>query len=94
MSNSFVQQMRNSEEEQLQSYKEVYSHYMLSTDIEKTLFFLDVITPTLYFPVIITNEHDEPLQDYLSFTLNLDSSLHQLSTIELQRDFLLEKIAL
>jgi len=92
MSNSLVDQMRLREEEQLQSFKEVYSHYMFSSDIEKTLFFLDVITPTLYFPVIITDEYDEPLQDYHSFTLNLDSTLNKLSTIELQRSFLLEQI--
>jgi signal transduction histidine kinase len=79
------------EKEQLQTYTQVYRHFMLSHTDENALFFLEVITPTLYFPLIVADMDDEPLQDYLSFTLNIDE-LTKLNTLEEQRLYLIKMI--
>jgi signal transduction histidine kinase len=92
VSNSLVLQVISREKEQLHTYTEVYRHYILSQDVESALFFLEVITPTLYFPLIITDINDEPLQDYQSFTLNIDE-LNNLHSLEEQRKYLLEMIS-
>jgi hypothetical protein len=91
MSSALVKQMADRETKQLQAYSKVYRHYILAHDIENALFFLEEITGTLYFPLIITDEHDEPVQDYLSHTLNIEE-LKKISSIEYQREFLIEQI--
>ena len=91
VSNLLVLQVIDREKEQLQTYSKVYRHYILSNDVENALFFLEVITPTLYFPLIITDMDDEPLQDYLSFTLNIDE-LNNLQSLEAQRQYLINMI--
>ncbi|MCL2040062.1 MAG: HAMP domain-containing histidine kinase [Bacteroidetes bacterium] len=86
-----VIQVIEREKEQLNTYSKVYRHYILSNDINEALFFLEVITPTLYLPLIITDLDDEPIQDYHSFTLNIDE-LNNLNTMEEQREYLLSMI--
>ena len=91
ISNLLVLQVIDREKEQLNIYSKVYRHYILSNDINETLFFLEVITPTLYLPLIITDLDDAPIQDYHSFTLNIDE-LNNLNTLEEQREYLIGMI--
>ena len=91
ISNMLVLQVIEREKEQLHTYIKVYRHYILSKDIENALFFLEVITSTLYFPLIITDMEDEPLQDYHSFTLNVDE-LDKINSLEAQREYLVNMI--
>jgi hypothetical protein len=91
MNNSLVMQIVDRETEQLQTFASIYREYTLSEDEEDAERFLESITPTLYFPLIITDIDEEPFQDYLSFTLNIPQieNLH----IEEQREYLVNLIS-
>jgi signal transduction histidine kinase len=90
-SNYLVQQVTNREKASLETYANIYKHYITGTDIESALFFLEVITPTLYFPMIITDANDEPIQDYESYTLNI-FELEKIHSIEEQHKYLVKQI--
>jgi signal transduction histidine kinase len=71
----------------LRTYANIYRHYITATDVESALFFLEVITPTIYFPMIITDADNEPIQDYQSYSLNIDALKH-IHSIDAQKRFL------
>lgn len=54
-------------------------------------FFLEKIVPSIDFPVVITDENDEPYQPYSEFTLNID--LQKFASEEQQREYLKSLIA-
>ncbi len=90
ISNLLVLQVIDREKEQLNTYLEIYRHYMLAVvtdDLNKAMFFLEIITPTLYLPLIIADMDDEPIQDYHSYTLNIDE-LNNLNSLDEQREYL------
>ena len=93
-SNILVQQVVNREVIALENYAKVYKYFVTSitsSDFENALFFLDVVTPTLYFPMIITDANDLPLQDYESYTLNIPA-LKRISSIDEQHNYLVRRI--
>jgi two-component sensor histidine kinase len=92
-SNILVQQVIEREKDVLRTYANIYRHYITATDVESALFFLEVITPTIYFPMIITDAHDEPIQDYQSYTLNIEALKH-IHSIDAQHKFLVREIKL
>jgi len=90
-SNILVQQVINREKVSLKTYSNIYKHFITGSDIESALFLLEEITPTLYFPMIITDENDEPIQDYEAYTLNI-TALKKINSIDAQHKYLVGQI--
>ncbi|MDR0926669.1 MAG: HAMP domain-containing histidine kinase [Ignavibacteria bacterium] len=90
-SNLLVDQVIRREKQELQTFANTYRYYVTATDVESALFFLEAITPNIYFPMIITDGNDEPIQDYESFTLNMDE-LKYITSIDVQHEYLVAQI--
>ena len=82
-----VDELIQHEQRIIKLYSNTYKHYSdPNKNLEYLIFFLDEITPTITFPVIMTDANDEPLEDFASYTLNIN--LSKMMTIEEQRAFL------
>lgn len=84
---TLVNELIQNEQRIIRLYSNTYKHYSdPKKNLEYLIFFLDEITPTITFPVIMTDANDEPLEDFASYTLNIN--LSKMMTIEEQRAFL------
>lgn len=82
-----VNELIQHEQRIIRLYANTYKYYSdPKKNLEYLIFFLDAITPTITFPVIMTDANDEPLEDFASYTLNIN--LSEMMTIEEQRAFL------
>jgi len=82
-----VDELIQNEQKIINLYSNTYKHYSDPTkNFENLIFFLDEITPTITFPVIMTDANDEPIEDFASYTLNIN--LDKSMSIEEQRMFL------
>lgn len=82
-----VNELIEHEQRIIRLYAHTYKHYSdPKKNLEYLIFFLDAITPTITFPVIMTDANDEPLEDFASYTLNIN--LSKMMTREEQRAFL------
>ena len=87
-----VDELIEHEQRIIRLYANTYKYYSdPRKNLEYLVFFLDAITPTITFPVIMTDTNDEPLEDFASYTLNI--KLSKMMTIEEQRAFLKRYIA-
>ena len=76
----------NHEKRLINLYAKTYENYSdPSKNLENLIFFLDEITTTITFPVIMTNIDDEPIEDFASYTLNVPLSNEM--TIDEQRRY-------
>lgn len=87
---SLVAELINIEQKTIKFYTDIYKRYSDPNSLEDYLFLIDNITPTLSFPIIITDKNDKPIYPYDQYTINvhLDTSM----TMEEQKEFLEESI--
>lgn len=84
---SLANELVSHEKRLINLYAKTYQNYSdPSKNLENLIFFLDEITTTLTFPIIMTNADDEPMEDFASYTLNIP--LSNKMTIDEQRMFL------
>ncbi len=82
-----VDELVRQEQKIINLYANTYKHYSdPSKNLENLIFFLDEITPTISFPVIMTTPDGEPIEDFSAYTLNVN--LDNGMSIEEQRMFL------
>jgi two-component system, sporulation sensor kinase D len=90
---SIVDDLISREQRIIQLYAEIYKHFTHSwsedTDninIDDYLFFIDEITPSITFPVIVTDQDDKPFEPFDTWSLNveIDTSL----SLQKQREFM------
>lgn len=75
---SLVDELIKREQRIINFYAKIYEHYSNpDSDPEDLLFFLDEVTPTISFPIIITGPKDKPLENFSQYSLNIniDSTL-------------------
>ncbi|OGU17462.1 MAG: hypothetical protein A2X61_08895 [Ignavibacteria bacterium GWB2_35_12] len=87
---SLVRELIEIEQKTVKFYTDIYKRYSDPNTIEDYLFLIDNITPTLSFPVIITDKNDEPIYPYDQYTINID--IDTSLTMEEQKQFLVENI--
>lgn len=86
-----VDELIQREQKMIRFYANIYKQYFdPNTKIEDFLFFLDEIPTTLSFPIIITDAQDNPLEEFESYTLNVD--LDKSKSISEQRQYLVNYI--
>lgn len=85
-SNLLVNQVVNRERKSLEIYATMYDYLATSSDPLTIINLLDNISQTIYFPMIMTDANDEPIEDFHSFTINIDLSQYQ--SVEEQRRYL------
>ena len=87
---SLVGELINIEQKTIKFYTDIYKRYSDPNTLEDYLFLIDNITPTLSFPIIITDKNDNPIYPYDQYTINvhIDTSM----TMEEQKEFLEETI--
>jgi len=94
---SIVDDLIRREQRIIHLYAEIYKHFTQSwsenTDninIDDYLFFIDEITPSITFPVIVTDEDSKPFEPFDTWSLNveIDTSL----SLQKQRAFMQEYV--
>ncbi len=95
---SIVDDLIKREQKIIHLYAEIYKHFTESwsksnenVSIDDYLFFIDEITPSISFPVIVTDEEDKPFEPFETWSLNveIDTSM----TLKQQRKFMEEYVA-
>ncbi|MBI5324765.1 MAG: HAMP domain-containing histidine kinase [Ignavibacteriae bacterium] len=88
---SLVAELISIEQKTVKFYTDIYKRYSDPNSFEDYLFLIDNITPTLSFPIIITDKNDDPIYPYDQYTINvhIDTSM----TMEEQKQFLLKTIS-
>jgi hypothetical protein len=90
---SIVDDLIRREQRIIHLYAEIYKHFTQSwsentenINIDDYLFFIDEITPSITFPVIVTDEEDKPFEPFETWSLNIkiDTSW----SLKKQRDFM------
>ncbi len=69
---SLVKELIDIEQKSVKFYTDVYKKYSGPNNYEDYLFLIDTITPTITFPVIITDRNDEPVYPYDQYSINIE----------------------
>ncbi len=85
-----VDELIDNERQKISVYADIYKRILLpdARNIDDMYFLVQNLAPTIFFPVIFTNDNDEPIEPYdqWSKNVNIDTSL----SIKAQKEYMLE----
>jgi Histidine kinase-, DNA gyrase B-, and HSP90-like ATPase len=69
-----VDELIEREQQAITVYTKIFSRITQAEDnnVDEYFFFIETVTPTITFPIIIADENDQPIEDYEAFTRNVD----------------------
>jgi two-component sensor histidine kinase len=67
-----INELRSHEQANIRFFADVQEHYAETTDNIWDMFYLDKVSPMIYFPMILATADDEPIEPYSSTIRNIE----------------------